>query len=277
MALLRTALAYDFDGTLAPGNCQEHGLFPTLGIDPASFWKESNGLAAREDADRILVYMQLLLDRARANGVPLTRELLTAAGAKVGFFEGVVGWFARIDAFAKDRGLALEHHIISSGNEEILRGTAIAPHFKKVFACRYLYDAEGRASWPAIAINYTTKTQFLFRINKGVMNAWDDDQVNRFQPMEERPVPFSRMIYVGDGDTDIPSMKMVRHQGGHSVAVFDPARWPDPGTQKKVYNLIAEDRAHFVVPADYREGSQLDVTIKGILGRIARDEAGHRE
>ncbi len=273
---LRAAIAYDFDGTLVPGNCQEYGLLPLLGADSTAFWAESTRLAEEEDADRILVYMRLLLERARARGTPLTRELLHRAGAPVRFFEGVLGWFDRIDAFAEQLGLALEHHVISSGNEEILRGTVIAPRFQQIFACRYLYDAAGHASWPAVAINYTTKTQFLFRINKGVTNTWDDERVNRYQPMAERPVPFSRMVYVGDGDTDIPSMKMVRHQGGHSVAVFDPARWHEPRTQEKVYRLIAEDRAHFVVPADYREGSQLDVTMKGILGRLARDAGAPR-
>jgi hypothetical protein len=127
-----------------------------------------------------------------------------------------------------------------------------------------------------VAINYTTKTQYLFRINKGVDNNWNNEAVNRWQPMDERPVPFSRIIYLGDGDTDIPSMKMVRHQGGHSVAVFDPKQWAETRSQEKVFNLIAEDRAHFVVPADYTDGSQLDITIKGVLGRIARDQAGYR-
>lgn len=274
---LQTAIVYDFDGTLAPGNCQEHGLFRLLGVDADSFWRATTVAAEHHDADRILLYLRQLIDVARERGTPLTAALLEAQGRAVPFFDGVEAWFDRIDAHAAERGLRLEHYLISSGNEEILRGTSIARHFRRIFACRYLYDDQGHASWPAVAINYTTKTQFLFRINKGIGNAWDDEAVNRWLPMAERDVPFSRMIYVGDGDTDIPSMKMVRHQGGHSVAVFDPERWSAKETQRKVYNLIAEDRAHFVVPADYRDGSQLDVTIKGILGRLARDQAGYRE
>lgn len=146
-----------------------------------------------------------------------------------------------------------------------------------------LYDDQGHATWPAAVINYTTKTQFLFRINKGVETYWNDDEVNRWVPMEDRPIPFQRMIYIGDGDTDIPSMKMVRHQGGHSIAVFDPKQWDsaDPRereqTKTKAHNLIAEDRAHFVLPADYRDGSQLDVTVKGVLGRVARDAGRRRD
>ncbi len=273
---LRTALVYDFDGTLAPGSVQEHSFIPNvLGIRPREFWAEVKARSAEHNADEILVYMQLLLEKARQRDVAVTADLLREHGATTPFFDGVEPWFDRITAHARERGLALEHYVISSGNEEMIKGSAIASWFHTIFACRYLYE-KGVATWPAIAINYTTKTQYLFRINKGVANSWDNAGVNRWQPMEERPVPFSRMIYLGDGDTDIPSMKMVRHQGGYSVAVFDPKRWHQEATQGKVYNLIAEDRAHFVVPADYGEGSQLDVTVKGVLGRIARDEAGYR-
>ena len=274
---IRTAIVYDFDGTLAPGNIQEHRLLPEyLGVTKEAFWAEVGRRRQHHNADPILTYMHLLLEKASAKRRPISATVLRDHATETPLFAGVREWFHRIDDHAAARGLALEHYIISSGNEEMIRGTAIADAFKYIFACRYAYDDEGRAVWPAVAINYTTKTQYLFRINKGVLNCWNDEAVNRWQPMQERPIPFSRMIYLGDGDTDIPSMKMVRHQGGHSVAVFDPAKWSQKGMQTKVYNLIAEDRAHFVVPADYRIGSQLDITIKGILGRIARDEAGYR-
>jgi hypothetical protein len=273
---LRTALVYDFDGTLAPGNIQEHSLLPDyLQTKREDFWKLVDAEKKTADADEILLYLRLLLTKAAELSAPITREVLMQHGAKTPLFDGVVEWFDRIDGFAQDRGLALEHYIISSGNEEMIRGTSIFWKFRQVFASKYLYDREGRAIWPAVAINYTSKTQYLFRINKGVDNYWDNEAVNRWRPLHERPVPFSRIIYLGDGDTDIPSMKMVRLQGGHSVAVFDPARWERRELQNKVYNLIAEDRAHFVVPADYRDNSQLDITVKGVLGRIARDEAGY--
>lgn len=274
---LRSAIIYDFDGTLAPGNIQEHSLIPEhLKGTKEDFW----ALVAKEkkahDADEILVYMRLLSTKAAALGAPLTRDLLREHGANTPLFAGVSEWFERINHHGAERGLALEHYVISSGNEEMIEGTSVARHFTKIFGSRYQYDESGYAQWPAVAINYTSKTQFLFRINKGVSNSWDHDPVNRWVPPDERRIPFSRIIYLGDGDTDIPSMKMVRHQGGHSVAVFDPERWAKRELQNKVYNLIAEDRAHFVVPADYTDGSQLDITIKGILGRIARDQAGYR-
>lgn len=275
--LLRTALVYDFDGTLAPGNIQEHSLIPGhLEMTIASFWAGVAAEKQQDDADEILVYLRRLAATARGLGKPLTRELLREHGAHTPLFAGVEQWFARIGEHALARGLRLEHYVVSSGNEEMIAGTKIYEHFTKVFASRYRYDAHGFAEWPAVAINYTNKTQYLFRINKGVANSWDNEPVNRWIPTSERPIPFSRIIYLGDGDTDIPSMKMVRHQGGHSIAVFDPERWARLELQQKVYNLIAEDRAHFVVPADYDDGSQLDITVKGVLGRIARDQAGYR-
>lgn len=282
-APLPTALVYDFDGTLAPGNIQEHSLLPKyLGIEPAKFWARVIALREKHDADQILVYMQQLIEQARKRNVPLTEAVLRKYGADTPFFEGVETWFERINAHAAERDLQLEHYIVSSGNEEMILGCRIAQHFEKVFACKYIYDEAGQAIWPAAAVNYTTKTQYLFRINKGVQSYADDAKVNRWVPMQERAIPFERMIYLGDGDTDILSMKMVRHQNGHSIAVFDPAKWDaeDPSKRalfkKKAYDLIAEDRANFVLPADYSEGSQLDVTVKGVLGRIARD-AGWRE
>ncbi len=274
--LVRAAIVYDFDGTLAPGNIQEHSLIPDyLGVRVEDFWTEVGKEKRAQDADEILVYLRLLLVFAARRGLPITRELLVHHGANTPLFSGVESYFERVDAFAREQGLALEHYVISSGNEELIRGTRIAQRFERIFASRYSYDERGQARWPAVAVNYTTKTQYLFRINKGVANNWDNEPVNRWIPMAKRAIPFERMVYLGDGDTDIPSMKMVRHQGGYSLAVFDPARWdsPDEATRsairRRAYHLIAEDRAHFVVPADYREGSQLDVTLQGVLARMA--------
>lgn len=268
----RTALVYDFDGTLASGNMQEHSFLPEhINCSVQEFWAEVGRLKQQHDADQILVYMMEMVRRSRLARRPITAQALALHGRSLPYMPGVLDWFERINAHAAGQSLALEHYVVTSGNEEIVRGSEIFCHFTKVFGSRYLYDHEGFATWPAVVVNYTTKTQFLFRINKGVDNTWDDEPVNRWIPMRDRPVPFARMIYLGDGDTDIPSMKMVRHQGGHSVAVFDPRKWEELKAQPTVYNLIAENRADFVVPADYREGSQLEVTIKGILGRIARD------
>ncbi len=269
----RVAIVYDFDGTLARGNMQEHSFLPELGVNSKTFWNDVKAAARKNDADEVLVYMWHMLELAKEKGIRITKKALTNHGKEIPLFDGVDDWFRRIDKFATERTLSIEHYVVSSGNHEIIAGSKIFRLFKNVYASRFIFGKAGEAVWPAVAINYTTKTQFLFRINKGIENSWDNEQINRWVPMNERPVPFSRMIFIGDGDTDIPSMKMVRFQGGHSIAVFDPERFQQ--SPKKVYRLIAEDRVHFVAPADYSDGSQLDVTIKGILARMARD-VGYR-
>lgn len=269
----RAAIVYDFDGTLARGNIQEHSFIPGFGLDIAEFWEKTNGMAREHDADQILTYMYEMLVQSRAHGIKLTREALHEHGRTVPFFRGVESWFARINAYARSRHLALEHYVISSGIREMILGCGIASEFEQVYASSFLYDSSGEAVWPALSINYTTKTQYLFRINKGIDNCWDNEAINRWVPPDDRRLPFENMLFIGDGETDIPSMKMVRHQGGYAVAVFDPDKWDR--LQTRIYGLIAEDRTNFVAPADYSEGSQLEVTVRGLLGRIAdRDRPG---
>lgn len=265
----RTALVYDFDGTLATGNMQEHSFIPATGVSTAEFWGDVKRLTREHNVDEILVYMWRMLARARENGLRVTKQMLMEHGRELPFFAGVETWFDRINSYGLELGLEIEHYIISSGIFEMIRGCSIYPYFKYVFASKFIYQND-EAVWPGTGINYTNKTQHLFRINKGIENIWDNTLINRWIPNDLRPVPFERIIFVGDGETDIPAMKMVRHQGGHSIAVFDPDKLMTEKGREVLYNLIAEDRVHFVAPADYREGSQLDVTIKGVLGRIAR-------
>lgn len=266
---LRAAIVYDFDGTLARGNLQERSFIPDLGMDHDTFWMEVKRLARAENADEVLVYMQQMLLRARAAGQPVTRDALRVHGEDPLLFDGLDHWFDRIDAFSDDLGLELDHYVVSSGIEEMIDGCVLRPKFRQVFASRFMYDEHGEAMWPAVAINYTTKTQFLFRINKGIENVWDTQAINRWMREDARPMPFERMIFIGDGDTDIPSMRMVSGQGGCAIAVLDPDRWNDPLKVDHIHKLIAEDRVSFVAPADYMPASQLDVIVKGALGRIA--------
>lgn len=265
-SLKPAALIYDFDGTLARGNMQEHSFLPALGVKAHEFWERSNGVAEEQDGDQILTYMREMLLQAAKMDLPITRELLQEHGRKVQLFNGVESWFSRIDDYAQGQGLKLQHYVISSGIREMIEGCPIASHFEQVFASSFLYE-NGVAVWPALSINYTTKTQYLFRINKGIDNCWDNQAINRWMPLSERPIPFSNMVFLGDGETDIPTMKMLRHQGGAAVAVFDPDHWDR--LQHRIHGLIAENRADFVAPADYSQGSQLEATVKGLLGRMA--------
>ncbi len=271
--LLKTALIYDFDGTLARGNMQEVTFIPSVGMGVGDFWGEADRLTKSADGDNILMYMQLMLQRARENGRPVTKTLLKEHGEDVKLFDGLKsdltgqGWFERIDAIGRKYGLEIEHYIISAGLEEMIEGCPIRPAFRHVFASKFAYDDHGVAIWPAVGVNYTTKTQYLFRINKGVLNHWDHERINRFVPDDARAVPFERMIFLGDGDTDVPTMKMMHTKGGFSIAVYDPRN--SARDQEKIYGLISEDRVNFVAAADYREGQPLDLIVKGLLGRIA--------
>ena len=271
--LLKTALIYDFDGTLARGNMQEVTFIPSVGMGVGDFWGEADRLTKSADGDNILMYMQLMLQRARENGRPITRTLLKEHGEDVKLFDGLKsdltgkGWFERIDAIGARYGLEIEHYIVSAGLEEMIEGCPIRPAFRHVFASKFAYDDHGVAIWPAVGVNYTTKTQYLFRINKGVRNHWDHERINKFIPDDARAVPFERMIFLGDGDTDVPTMKMMHTKGGFSIAVYDPRN--SERDQEKIYGLISEDRVNFVAAADYREGQPLDLIVKGLLGRIA--------
>lgn len=280
--LAPTAIIYDFDGTLARGNIQENSFLPELGISKEAFWEDVLAEKRKHDACEILTYMRLMIERARERELSITRQELRRHGKSAALFDGLDLWFGRLRAYGEERQLRLQHFIVSSGTDEMIRGASIASEFQNIFASRFVYDDDGCAIWPALAINYTSKTQYLFRINKGVDNSWDNEPVNRWLPLDERPVPFERMIFIGDGDTDIPCMKMTRHQGGHAVAVYDESRWKDGSetSRQKAWertgNLISEDRVDFVAPADYTEGSLLDITVKGILGKIARDQGWRR-
>jgi phosphoserine phosphatase len=220
--LIPFAICYDFDGTLAPGNMQERDFIPQIGMTRKSFWDEVRARCKQHEADNILIYMALMLEKARAAHVPVRRRDFVNYGKGLKLFRGAEGWFERINRYGRAGGFRVTHHIISSGIREMIMGTVIKKHFKDIYASSYCYDHHGVAEWPALALNYTTKTQFLFRINKGEHNVYEHEKINQYVAPEERPVPFTNMIFIGDGETDIPCFRLVKEQGGHSIAVFQP-------------------------------------------------------
>jgi phosphoserine phosphatase len=262
----RIALVYDFDGTLAPGNMQEQSFLPAVGTDGKKFWAEAKARAKECDGDENLQYMQLMLEHSKKADTPSTRKTFKDYGKQITFFRGVEAWFDRINAFADTRGCGLEHYIISSGNKETIEGTSIAKHFKRVYASCFRYDANDVAVWPALTVNYTNKAQFLFRINKGIGNAHDNTTINRYTPEDERPVPFKNFIYIGDGETDVPAMKMVTYQGGKSIVVYQSGK---RGGKKHAHDLVKQHRADIAVPADYSPDSVLDHAVKAAIQQIA--------
>ena len=264
------AIMYDFDKTLCTKDMQEYGFIGSLGMSPEAFWGEVKTLTDEQQMDSILAYMYMMVSKAEEKKVPVTKDVFHKLGAEVEYFPGVLSWFERINRIGETLGVEVEHYILSSGIKEIIEGTQIAPYFKKIYACEFMYDGEGSIVWPKFAVNYTAKMQFVFRINKGVLtiDSQSAEQLNRFTPEHERPVPFANMIYIGDGLTDVPCMKLVKTNGGQSIAVYDPQRGSEAAQA-----LRRAERVNFLAPADYREGSRLESVVKAIIRKIQAVEA----
>ncbi|MCL2642614.1 MAG: haloacid dehalogenase-like hydrolase [Candidatus Bathyarchaeota archaeon] len=257
------ALLYDFDHTLCPKGMQEYTFIPKIGMSPEAFWSEAGKQAKTQKMDIVLSYLYLMLKKANNANQSIRREDFVALGKDLKFFPGVEDWFSRINRLGEEMGLKIEHYIISGGIRETIEGSSIYKYFKEVFACEFLYDINGAACWPKNAVNYTTKTQFLFRINKGILDISNDDDLNKYTPEDARPVPFSNMIYIGDGLTDVPCMRLIKVNGGYSIAVYKE------GAKEKVDSLLMDNRVDFLALADYSENSDLDVLVRDIMGKIS--------
>ena len=268
--LTKMAIVYDFDGTLSKRNMQEYDFIPKLKMKSKKFWNDVNVQAKKHGADKILTYMYWMIKKAGEDevGLSVRKEDFRNYGRNVELFDGVRPWFRRINDFGRKRGLRVEHYIVSSGIQEMIKASPIRRSFKKIFASSFIYDNSGVATWPALGINYTTKTQFLFRINKGCLDITDDKKINQYVQKKDRPIPFERMIYIGDGDTDIPCMKLVRDQGGYSIAVYRPRAYR---ARDKALDLVNEGRVDYVVAANYRPNKKLDNIVKSIINKISAD------
>ena len=262
------ALIYDFDGTLSPGNMQEFGFIQAIGKKPQEFWQESDDIALGQDASNILSYMKLMFDEARKAGIKLRRKDFKRYGASVELYNGVKEWISLINEYGKAKGVRIEHYINSSGLAEMIEGTAIAGEFKRIFACSFLYNNEGEAEWPGVAVDYTAKTQFLFKINKGILSVRDNKKVNESQAEDIKRIPFPHMIYFGDGETDVPCMKIVKMFGGNSIAVYNPEIKKKVNVAKK---LLRQHRVNFITPADYTKESRTYKIVCSIIDKIKAD------
>lgn len=257
------AIMYDFDKTLCTKDMQEYSFIPNIKMNPSDFWNESKKLAESNKMDRILAYMYLMLDKAKTAKKSVRKEDFVILGKDLEFFPGVESWFSRIKRLGDEMEIKIEHYIISSGLNEIIQGSSIQKYFHKIFASEFYYDENGVACWPKNAVNYTTKTQFLFRINKGVLDISNDDDLNKYTPEDDRRIPFSNMIYVGDGKTDIPCMKLVKAHGGYSIAVYQNE------DQSVVREMLKDGRVDFIALADYSEYGGLDKLVRDIICKIA--------
>ena len=257
------ALLYDFDRTLCTQDMQNYTFIPTLGYTPAQFWQKANTFGWENHMDGLLAYMYTMIEECRAQNIRLDREFLVDCGREIELFPGVKDWFARVNAYGESIGVEVEHYVISSGLREIIEGSGIAHEFRQIYACEFFYNAEGLASWPKLDVNFTNKTQFVYRINKGVLDIAEDKKLNDSMPDDSKRVPFTNMVYIGDGLSDVPCMKMMRAYGGQAIAVYQKAN------RQGVEKLLADGRVDFIFPADYSEGTELDKTMQNILRKIA--------
>ena len=257
------AIMYDFDKTLCTKDMQEYTFIPNLGMSAGEFWSEANSLRETDKMDQVLTYMYLMKQKTETMGYHLTGDYLRQLGATIELCPGVSDWFERINAYGEKLGVKIEHYIISSGVKEIIDGTSIGKYFKKVYASEFYYDDEGHAVWPKRAVNYTNKTQFLIRISKGILDEGDDIGINRRMEIKDRRINFSNMIYIGDGLTDVPCMKITKDNGGVSIAVYTDK------SKQIAENLYNEDRINYLARANYNPDSKLDLIIKKTIEAMA--------
>jgi 2-hydroxy-3-keto-5-methylthiopentenyl-1-phosphate phosphatase len=263
------AILYDFDKTLSTKDMQEYSFIPNLGMKPEEFWDEVGALTKSEKMDGILAYMYTMIKKSKEKSKPIHRKEFVSLGKHIQYYPGVEDWFGNINAIGEASGAKIEHYIISSGLKEVIEGSKIAKAFKEIFACEFYYEENDVAIWPKSIVNYTTKTQHLFRINKRVLDLSMDDELNKYTPEDERPIPFRNMIYIGDGLTDVPSMKLVKMNGGKSIAVY-PER--DSSAKQTAFELLKASRVDFVLKANYKAGKELETTVADIISKMVADD-----
>ena len=257
------AFLYDFDKTLSTTDMEDYAFIPSLGMTPAEFWAEANGFGRRNRMDGILAYMYTMIREAERRDRPFTRADLVEKGRSIVLFPGVEDWFRRINEFGAGQGVQVEHYIISSGLREIIEGSSISGEFKEIYASEFYYNEAGEPVWPKMAVNFTAKTQFVYRINKGVLDVSNDRDLNASMPDDSKRVPFTSMIYMGDGLSDVPCMKMMRAYGGQAIAVYQASN------RAGVEDLLAKGRVDYIFQADYRAGSALEATVQDIIRKMA--------
>lgn len=265
----KIAIVYDFDKTLSTDDMQSFGFIQALGLKPKDFWHECDSFGEKYKIDNVLAYMYVMHKKMKEKGIPLTKEYLYNCGKNVTYFKGLDTWFDRINEFGRKNDVEVEHYVISSGTREIIEGTSIAKYFKEIFACYFIYE-NGEAVWPALAINYTNKTQFIYRINKGILDI-RDTRVNDEMPHSERPIPFSNIIYVGDSQTDIPSMRLVYNKGGTSIGLYQK----NSKNEGFLRSILQKERISYVAEADYSENSEFDTIVKGLIKKTMYEKRLH--
>ena len=269
------ALVYDFDGTLSPQPMQEYTVLPKIGMEPTEFWAKVNREARETESDMMLVYMRHIIEALELKRVDVKREDFASMARAIEYFPGVATWFNRMNAYVRRRSggqVKIAHYLISAGQKEILDGISIRKHFKRIYASEYYFNHHGVATFPKFLVTGTMKTQFLFRINKGIEAV--TESIDEHMPEAQRPIPFQNIVYVGDGMTDVPSMALTKKSGGHAVAVYDPREDKGRATCMK---LLDAGRVDYIAEADYRKDSKLSRRVQLLLDAIIANIAYRRE
>lgn len=254
------AFIYDFDGTLAHGNIQEYNFIPAINMSSKDFWQEVDKMKIEHNMENVLAYMYLMLKKAEENNISVKKSSFVNYGKSVTFYDGVESWFDRINEYGKKLGLNIHHYIVSSGIKEMIEGTKISDKFERIYACSFLYNIDEIAKWPAVSVNYTNKTQFIYRINKGIFEVYDTS-INDKMEEDKKAIPFTNMIYFGDGLTDVPCMKVVKDNGGNSIAVYE-------NDNKLANKLLNDGRVTFAGKANYTENSDIEIFVKQVLNNV---------
>ena len=260
------ALVYDFDGTLSPQPMQEYTVLPELDVSSSDFWDECKREADKHKADSMLTYMRLLIEKIEANHTHLDKKRLRNLAKDIKYFPGVETWFDRINNHVREKSgskIKVKHYIISAGLKEILEGIKIRKYFEKMYASEYYFDHHDAARFPTVVINDTSKTQYIFRINKGIEDI--SQSINEYMPESERSIPFSNMIYIGDGLTDVPCMTVTKNNGGYALAVHKPN---SPNSVSTCRELAKANRIDYFAPANYEKGKKLEKIVNLILDVI---------
>ena len=261
---MKIAMCYDFDGTLSSGNMQEQDLLPECNIAPSDFWQEVMDISKNTKADPVLIYMYLLIQKMKEANMLISPETFNQYGKKLKLFKGVETWFDRMNTYGHSKGIEIEHYIISAGITEIIYGCSFSKAIKEIYACSYYYRENGIV-WPKLSVNFTTKTQFLYRIHKGAFDMSDQHSVNTKIEPQDINIPFNHMVFFGDGETDIPSFRIINNGGGCSICIYDPLK---EKSKKIADQLVIDQRTHFALKNDYSEGEELDKVVKNFIETI---------
>ena len=258
----KIALCYDFDGTLCSGYMQDQKLLHDCKIEPKNFWIKVANYAKENHCDPTLAYLMLLEQQMRSAGLKVNAETFKKYGRELKLFKGVNEWFSRIKQFGKLHNIEIQHFIISSGLADVIKGCTFIKDINLVYASSYIYD-DGKGVWPKLSVNYSNKVQFLYRINKGTFDVFDQVGVNAKKDSNDSVnIPFENFIFFGDGETDVPCFSVNQKNAGKNICIYEKGNEKSFDIGKKLYS---EGRVHYLLDGDYSENSEIDKLIKQFI------------